>query len=804
MAVEHINDTDTLNQGRVKINAILDQSNASSQKVDGYSNTLTQGIEEAKQIATEAGQDAVKIATEAGRQANVTANEAKGIAQNANTKSDSAVATANQNKQEFDQLRNDFDDLVAESGDSNPEIVQARTDTTGIKQSTLANRLTVDFADRMTNADAIELVSGRSIVKKMMDFNGKTAGNMSTNPHAYYSDYTANTLKKPNATWNEVSQSDYNKLASRDDSGVSTGSTAAGIIPQQLAKLNVVATVKSLSPQLFDGLDDEAAVQFVKDYFVSLSTTIRGRASSPNNKNLKVAIYMPSTDSWSTVIQQEATEYTDFSSQINDPQYITDDGLVYLIYYSDSSNGVTPANIDIDYVGTAISVTLSAQDILASSGFAKIEDVAEKKDLKSHTDDKSNPHNVTKSQVGLANVENYGIATDIEAAAGVAANKNMTPQATAVAIESQVFKGPTKAVQYIAHRGSNVDYPENSLPAFRAVTRHWGIETDIQVTSDGAWICMHDSTVDRTTNGTGTVASKTLSQIKSLRIDTGNNLSTLSDADKQVPTLDDFLTICKTNSRVPIIEIKTGNYSQANYDSIITSLNKFNLAQGVIFISFDYQALVEIKKRLPTVPVQYLVNTISDKLISDAKALGVNSALDVKYNDTSVTANNLIKIHSAGLNAGCWTVPDAQFDAMIALGFDYITTDSKSGNRKWAQLVLENGFTNHGGGTAVPGISFVEELDANTIYLRLNIVDGVNDRGSVITTLPAWAIPLNTRWTDVNIRTAQSGNAIVQKGLDIMGKTITGVNNKPGQVLVSYEWDVRSTWAACDKVYTKY
>lgn len=444
MPVEHIQYTDVLRQGTDKINAAIDGVNSAVVKVDGYEDELNAGITQAKQIAADAGQEAVQVATEAGQQANVTANEAKGIAQNANTKSDNAVATANQNKQEFDQLRNDFDDLVSEAGDSNPEIVQARTDTSGIKQSTLANRLTVDFADRMTNADAIELVSGRTIVKKMMDFSGKTAGNTSTNPHAYYSDYTANTLKKPNATWNEVSQSDYNKLASRDDSGVSTGSTAAGIIPQQLAKLDVVETVKALSPQLFTDMDDETAVQFVKDNFVSFSTTVRGKATSPNNKNLKVAIYMPATDSWSTVIQQDATEYSDFTSQINDSQYITDDGLIYLIYYSDSSNGVTSANIDVDYAGTAVSVTLNAQDILASSGFAKTADgdrkYATKDSLLSHLDDKQNPHGVSKNQVGLGNVSNFGIATEEEAESGENDDKYMTPSKTKRAIESLIPK----------------------------------------------------------------------------------------------------------------------------------------------------------------------------------------------------------------------------------------------------------------------------------------------------------------------------------------------------------------------------
>lgn len=47
--------------------------------------------------------------------------------------------------------------------------------------------------------------------------------------------------------------------------------------------------------------------------------------------------------------------------------------------------------------------------------------------LKTHTDNKSNPHGVTKSQVGLGSVENYGIATDAEAKAGSSNAKYMTP-----------------------------------------------------------------------------------------------------------------------------------------------------------------------------------------------------------------------------------------------------------------------------------------------------------------------------------------------------------------------------------------
>ncbi|MGH8916182.1 MAG: glycerophosphodiester phosphodiesterase family protein, partial [Acidimicrobiia bacterium] len=60
----------------------------------------------------------------------------------------------------------------------------------------------------------------------------------------------------------------------------------------------------------------------------------------------------------------------------------------------------------------------------------------------------------------------------------------------------------------IAHRGSRLLWPENTMEAFsRAVSlgfRH--VETDIRLTADGVLVCIHDPTVDRTTEGTGPVS----------------------------------------------------------------------------------------------------------------------------------------------------------------------------------------------------------------------------------------------------------------------------------------------------------
>lgn len=421
MAVDHINETDTLNQGRIKINAILDQSNASSEKVDAYKTDLTKGIEEAKQIASTAGDEAKQIATTAGEEANKKANQAVSDSKTAIQTANQAVGTANQNKQDFDALRNEFDDLVAESGDSNPEIVQARTDTEGIKQSTLQARLTRDFGNRMTTSEAIKMFSGAVNTPQMMGFSGKSAGNTSTNPHQAFSDYTATTLKKPSATWNEVSQDNYNKLAGRDDSGVSTGSTQNGVIPQQMYKMNVIEAVKSLAPNIFDGKTLEESIQFVKDNFISFTLSIRGKASSPNNNNLKAATYLESADSYTTQLQDAAKEYTDLTVEINDSNFIDSAGIINVLVYSDSSNGVTSSNIDIDYFGIQILVRLDPLYVLESSGFVTDET------LEKHVNDQNNPHKVTKEQVGLDQVDNYATATQADAEIGIANNLFMTP-----------------------------------------------------------------------------------------------------------------------------------------------------------------------------------------------------------------------------------------------------------------------------------------------------------------------------------------------------------------------------------------
>lgn len=87
-----------------------------------------------------------------------------------------------------------------------------------------------------------------------------------------------------------------------------------------------------------------------------------------------------------------------------------------------------------------------------------------------------------------------------------------------------------------AHRGAAYGDPENVIASLHRLPAHvTSVEVDVRVTSDGVAVLMHDDTVDRTTNGTGAVASMTLSQIKEL--DAGGGA--------QVPTLSEYLAACQ-------------------------------------------------------------------------------------------------------------------------------------------------------------------------------------------------------------------------------------------------------------------
>lgn len=351
-------------------------------------------------------------------------------------------------------------------------------------------------------------------------------------------------------------------------------------------------------------------------------------------------------------------------------------------------------------------------------------------------------------------------------------------------------------LNWIAERGSQLEFPENSLPAFKSATRHWGIEADIQVTSDGKWVVMHDSTVDRTTNGTGLVSSKTLAQFRALRIDTGANVTALSDTEKVPPTLEEYLIVCKQMNKVPVIEIKTNSYTAANYSLLKDTLNLFGFDESnCVVSSLDYTVLSKLRLMYPNMELHYLVSAVDSNVIRQLTTLDVPAVCSVAYNHVSVTTENVRLIRSAGFKFGVWTVPNSSFDSMILLGVDYIMTDSRSGNLRWSLLTLGSNFTHHASGGMLK-LPFVEEVSQGVAKVAFTLTDGVNTKQSRILAFPDWATPLYTSWHLCNVRTS-SGSGLAT--VDVYGKT----TSNPG-VVVGLGWDARTTWVNGSFTYDLY
>lgn len=193
----------------------------------------------------------------------------------------------------------------------------------------------------------------------------------------------------------------------------------------------------------------------------------------------------------------------------------------------------------------------------------------------------------------------------------------------------------TSGIRVIAHRGYSSAAPENTLASFglAADKGYTYVETDIRLTKDGQWVLMHDASVTRTTNGAGNVASKTLAQIKSLKVN-GSVNGKKAYPNEQVPTIDEFLDLCKKRNLKPVIELKL-TASNVDYSYVIKAIK----ARGIeaTFISFNLNQLQLIRKLDKNVQMYYLTTILTTLSVNTAANLG-NCGVDFDYKFYTATA----------------------------------------------------------------------------------------------------------------------------------------------------------------------
>jgi glycerophosphoryl diester phosphodiesterase len=230
-----------------------------------------------------------------------------------------------------------------------------------------------------------------------------------------------------------------------------------------------------------------------------------------------------------------------------------------------------------------------------------------------------------------------------------------------------MISGPVSAsFMVIAHRGDSINAPENTLASINsAFGKATHTEMDGRTTSDGHLVLMHDGTVDRTTDGTGTVVSKTLAQVQTL--DAGSWVSPAFTGEP-VPTVTQAVSTALSGGLTPVVERKTGTPQQ--YLNALAGVEN-----DVAVIAFDLDFLMGVRALNPTILLGLLGSgAMSQTVVSNAVAGGIDF---LSWNVAGITQDRLDVAHLAGLQVAAWTVDDpVVMQNLIDMGVDGITTNN--------------------------------------------------------------------------------------------------------------------------------
>lgn len=227
----------------------------------------------------------------------------------------------------------------------------------------------------------------------------------------------------------------------------------------------------------------------------------------------------------------------------------------------------------------------------------------------------------------------------------------------------------TSALMVIAHRGASSYAPENTLAAFDLAlgmeVRH--IELDVDLTSDGHIVVIHDDTVDRTTNGSGPVTGHTLATLRSL--DAGSWFGA-QFAGARIPTLDEVLARYKGRVHLHVeIKGRSPSLSQRTADLI----RQHGMAGEVTITSFQSVRLEEMRAHAPELPTGWLVREVSDSMIAQARAMGVTQLCP---RAPAVTPALVRRLHEEGFVARAWGVAtEVLMQQVVESGADGMTVN---------------------------------------------------------------------------------------------------------------------------------
>lgn len=276
--------------------------------------------------------------------------------------------------------------------------------------------------------------------------------------------------------------------------------------------------------------------------------------------------------------------------------------------------------------------------------------------------------------------------------------------------DSQTWNHGRVRPEVVAHRGASEHAPEHTLAAYvqAIVDGADALECDVRLTADGVLVCVHDRTVDRTSNGSGVVSTLELADLAELdfgawRSHAGTDESeaigrqrgpnrNLHDHEapdrvdrSSVLTLERLLELVVDTERDIELAIETKHptrYSGLVERTLIETLDRFGLGHprvGTIspirVMSFSQQAVRRISVLAPSIPTVFLMERVplrmrDGSLPTHTRIAG--PAIEI----VRAHPHYVSRVHDAGGAVHVWTVnADEDIELCVELDVDAIITN---------------------------------------------------------------------------------------------------------------------------------
>lgn len=231
----------------------------------------------------------------------------------------------------------------------------------------------------------------------------------------------------------------------------------------------------------------------------------------------------------------------------------------------------------------------------------------------------------------------------------------------------------------VAHRGHSIEYPENTLEAYRKAIELGieMIECDVNITRDGRLVMMHDSTLDRTTSGTGHVSAATWEEIQ--RLDAGGRFKA-EFAGVRVPSTEETLLLYKEAGILSCFEVKGANADESNRIAVELAelFVKHDMLDKAFLSSYHHECLHLAQSKCPDLLLA------PERLPDDAPADAPEAVRQAKsflapvlqHQYTVLTAEVVRVLHENEVAVWSWSTTDeSSMVFSINLGADALMGD---------------------------------------------------------------------------------------------------------------------------------